>query len=175
MIIDLITLGSSPFDFAVSFAPEEIGLEGDNAELKSPVKVEGKLTRRIVQADIEGEISAAIVIECSRCLQPVEKSLSFPFDVSYVAPENYSEAKEIELRENDLDVALFDGQNIDIKELAREQILLNLPTQIFCSEDCKGLCPKCGANRNLIDCNCEEKEIDPRWQSLRELKIKNEK
>jgi len=175
MIIDLITLGSSPFDFAVSFSSEEIDLEGDIAELKSPVKVEGKLTRRIVQTDIEGEISATVGIECSRCLQPVEKFLSFKIDVSYVAPENYSEAKEIELRENDLDVALFDGQNIDIKELAREQILLNLPTQIFCSEDCKGLCPKCGANRNLIDCNCEEKEIDPRWQSLRELKIKNEK
>jgi len=170
MIIDLITLGSSPFDFAVSFSSEEIDLEGDIAELKSPVKVEGKLTRRIVQADIEGEVSTAVVIECSRCLQPVEKSLSFKIDVSYVAPENYSEAKEIELREDDLDVALFDGQNIDIKELAREQILLNLPTQIFCSEDCKGLCPKCGANRNLIDCNCEEKEIDPRWSALKNLK-----
>jgi len=170
MIIDLITSGSSPFAFTVAFAPEEIDLEGENAELKSPVKVEGTLTKRIAQADLEGGISTDIIIECSRCLQPVEKSLNVPFDVSYVAPEHYSQAKEIELREDDLEVALFDGQNIDIKELVREQILLNLPTQEFCSDDCKGLCPKCGANRNLIDCNCEEKEVDPRWSALRNLK-----
>ncbi|MDQ3131713.1 MAG: DUF177 domain-containing protein [Acidobacteriota bacterium] len=170
MIIDLITSGSSPFNFTALFAPEEIDLEGENAELKSPVNVEGKLTKRIAQADLEGEISTDIIIECSRCLQPIEKSLTFPFDVSYVAPEHYSQAKEVEIREDDLEVALFDGQNIDIKELVREQILLNLPTQEFCSEDCKGLCPKCGANRNLIDCNCEEKEVDPRWSALRNLK-----
>lgn len=175
MIIDLITLGSSPFAFAVLFAPDEIDLEAGDAELKSPVKIEGTLTKRIAQADIEGEISAAVVMECSRCLQTVEKFLNFPLNVGYVAPENYSAAKEVEVRTGDLEVALFDGQNIDIKELAREQILLNLPIQVFCSEDCKGLCPKCGANRNLINCNCEEKEVDPRWQSLRELKIKNEK
>jgi uncharacterized protein len=47
-----------------------------------------------------------------------------------------------------------------------------LPEQAFCREDCRGLCEKCGANQNLIDCKCEEKEIDPRWQGLRELKIR---
>ena len=175
MIIDLIASGKSPFTFTAMFTPEEIDLEGENTELKSSVKIEGQLTKRIAQADLEGEISTVLVVECSRCLQPIEKSLNFTFDVNYVAPEHYSQAKEVELHEDDLEVALFDGQNIDIKELVREQILLNLPTQEFCSEDCKGLCPKCGANRNLIDCNCEEKEVDLRWQSLRELKIKNEK
>ena len=175
MIIDLITLESSPYAFTVSFKPEEIDLESDFIELKSAAKVEGELTKRITQADVEGEISADIIVECSRCLQTIEKPLNFSFDVNYVAPENYTQAKEIELRESDLEAALFDGQHIDIKELVREQIILNAPTQVFCSEDCRGLCPKCGINRNLLDCKCEEKEIDPRWQSLRELKIKNEK
>jgi uncharacterized protein len=163
-------LGSSPFAVAASFAPEEIDLEDGDAELKSPVKIEGTLTKRIAQADIEGEISAVVVMQCSRCLQPVENLLNFQFKVGYVAPENYSAAKEIEVRTDDLEVALFDGQNIDIKELAREQILLNIPIQVFCTEDCKGLCPKCGANRNLIDCKCEEKEVDPRWAILKNLK-----
>jgi uncharacterized protein len=175
MIIDLITLESSPYAFTISFKPEEIELESDDLELKSAAKVAGELTKRIMQADVKGEISAEIITECSRCLQTIEKYFSFPFNVGYVAPENYAQAKEVELREGDLEVALFDGQHIDIKELVREQIILNTPTQELCSEDCRGLCPKCGVNRNLLDCNCKEKEIDPRWQSLRELKIKNEK
>jgi uncharacterized protein len=57
-----------------------------------------------------------------------------------------------------------------LTELVREQILLAVPEQVFCREDCKGLCLKCSANRNLIDCNCEEKEIDPRWAALKNLK-----
>jgi uncharacterized protein len=46
---------------------------------------------------------------------------------------------------------------------------LNLPEQVFCREDCRGLCAKCGANRNATDCGCEEKEIDPRWAGLKNL------
>lgn len=170
MIIDLVTLRSSPYAFDASFAPDEIDLESENAELQSPAKIKAKLTKRIMQADIEGEITASVNIECNRCLQMIEKSLNFPFNVSYAAPENYTEAKEAELSESDLEIALFDGQHIDIKDLVREQILLNLPTQIFCSEDCKGFCQKCGVNLNLNDCSCEEEEIDPRWSALKNLK-----
>ena len=170
MIIDLVTIKNSPYDFNASFSPEELNLESENAELNSSAAIEGKLSKRIMQADVEGEISADVNIECSRCLQLIEKSLKFPFNASYIAPENLTEAKEVELNESDLEVAPFDGQHIDVKELVREQILLNLPIQVFCSEDCKGLCPQCGANRNLIDCNCEEKEIDPRWAALKNLK-----
>ena len=61
-------------------------------------------------------------------------------------------------------------ESLDLKEIIREQILLNLPEQVFCTPDCKGLCPKCGANRNLIDCNCNETEIDPRWAALKNLR-----
>ena len=82
-----------------------------------------------------------------------------------LSPENYTEAKENELDVDDLEVSIIENEEIDLNELVREQILLTLPTQIFCKEDCKGLCRECGANQNLIDCNCEEKEIDPRWKA----------
>lgn len=173
MIVDLFSLESSSFEFEFSLARSEIELEGENVKLKNDVKIRGELTKKLVQTDVAGKIIAGIEIECTRCLQAIEKDLEILFNVTYVTTENYTDAKESELREQDLDVSIFDGHKIDLGELVREQIILNLPEQIFCSEDCKGLCAKCGANRNLIDCNCEEKEIDPRWQSLRELKIKN--
>ena len=58
----------------------------------------------------------------------------------------------------------------DSVEVVREQILLAMPEQVFCWEDCKGLCPKCGTNLNLIDCKCADDEVDPRWAALKSLK-----
>jgi uncharacterized protein len=69
-----------------------------------------------------------------------------------------------------LDESLVENGLIDTAEVVREQILLAIPDQVFCREDCKGLCPKCGANLNLIDCKCSDDDIDPRWAALRNLK-----
>lgn len=175
MIIDLIILGNEPYEFDLRLAPEEIELDDHEARLKNAARVAGKLTGRIAETDVEGTIQAELELECTRCLQKIDKKFEIPFSAAFVTAENYTQAKEAELSAKDLDVSVFEGNEIDLTELVREQILLNLPEQIFCREDCKGLCEKCGANRNLINCNCLEKEIDPRWQGLRELKMKNEK
>jgi uncharacterized protein len=170
MIIELFSIKDSPHEFEFSLAPEEIELEQENVKLSGEIRTTGKLTKRIAQTDIEGEIEATVEIECTRCLQPVEKDLKLAFKVTFITPENLTEEKETELNAEDLDVAIYEGDRIDLGELTREQIILNLPEQVFCREDCKGLCAKCGANRNLIDCNCEEKEIDPRWAALKNLR-----
>lgn len=170
MIVDLFTFGKSPYEFDVLIPKEEIELESDEAKLKTDTKIKGKISKRITQVDVDGEISATVETECSRCLQPIEKQFEIPFGVSFVTPENYTEEKEAEINEKDLQVSIFEGDKIDLSEIVREQILLNLPTQVFCQDDCKGLCLKCGANRNLTECNCEENETDPRWSALRNLK-----
>lgn len=170
MIVDLFTFGKSPYEFDVSIAKEEIELESDEAKLKTDAKIKGKISKRITQVDVDGDISATVEAECSRCLQPIEKEFEIPFSVSFVTPENYTEEKEAEINEKDLQVSIFEGDKIDLSEIVREQILLNLPTQVFCKDDCQGLCLKCGANRNLTECNCEENEIDPRWSALKNLK-----
>jgi uncharacterized metal-binding protein YceD (DUF177 family) len=79
MIIDLIAMESSPYHFAASIAPAEIDLESEGAALKSDARIEAVVTRHIAQADVEGEIIADVELECSRCLQPVEKLCNFRF------------------------------------------------------------------------------------------------
>ncbi len=170
MIVDLDNLRKSSLDLNATLAAEMIDLDSESAQLKSAVKLKGKLTRSIVSVTIEGEINCAIGTECTRCLQEVERELNIPFKTEFVTAENYTAAKEAELQENDLDVTIYEGDKIDLSELAREQILLNIPEQIFCREDCRGLCEKCGANRNLLNCKCIEKEVDPRWAALKNLK-----
>jgi uncharacterized protein len=169
MIIDLITLEKPPHSFEHTLAPDEIDLESEPVNLKSNVRIEAAITMQITQTDIEGKIFSAVELDCTRCLQKIEQMLDFPFEAVFVTEENYTRA-EAELNAQDLDVSIFDGAKIDLSGLVREQIILNLPAQIFCSENCKGLCQKCGVNRNLINCNCEEKEIDPRWAALKNLK-----
>lgn len=170
MIVDLTSLKESVLNFDFTLAPETIDLESDETKLTSPIEIKGKLTRGIVTVTVEGEFSFNSESECTRCLQAAEQSLPVSFRTEFVTAENFTEAKEAELHEQDLDVTIYDGDKIDLTEVVREQILLNLPEQVFCREDCRGLCEKCGANRNLLDCKCIEKDVDPRWSALRNLK-----
>ena len=169
MIVDLITIKDAPGSFDFIIEPAQIDLESETAAVKDVVRVQAKIKKGIVQTDVEGAISTVVEIECVRCLQPVEQSLKFPFKAAFVTPDYYTRDKEAEVKLDDLEISIYEGDRIDLSELAREQILLNLPEQVFCREDCRGFCQKCGANRNLISCNCNEKEVDPRWAALKNL------
>ena len=170
MIVDLTIIddGQSLFDYRLE--PNQIDLESETAKLLDVVEVKGKLRKGIVQTDFEGEISTVLEVECTRCLRKVETPLNIVFTVGFVSAEHYTKEKDAEVNVRDLEVSISDNDRINLNEIVREQILLNLPERIFCREDCSGLCQKCGANRNLVDCNCEEKEIDPRWSALKNLK-----
>jgi len=170
MIVDLTTIKDTRASFDFSIEPTQIDLETETARMKNVARVQGKIKKGIAQTDVAGEIHAVVEIECSRCLQPAEETLDILFTAAFVTAENYTREKEAEINLDNLEVSIYEGDKIDLTELAREQIVLNLPEQIFCREDCQGFCQKCGANRNLIDCNCEEKEIDPRWAALKNLK-----
>lgn len=170
MTIDLFDISEPVYEFQTELAPDEINLDEESARLLRRVSIAGTLRKGIAQVDVEGNIRAEIEIDCTRCLSKAETELSFPFKVVYVTEENYTEAEEAELNAEDLEVAIFDGEKIDLNELAREQITLNLPTRFLCRDNCQGLCPKCGANKNSDNCSCEEKESDPRWSALKNLK-----
>ncbi len=60
----------------------------------------------------------------------------------------------------------YDGRRIDLRTLAVEQIQLELPLKPVCRQDCQGLCPQCGGNRNQVSCDCNPAPVDPRWAAL---------
>ena len=70
----------------------------------------------------------------------------------------------------DLDEQFYiKGYNLDVDQLVGNELTLNLPMAVLCSDDCKGLCPVCGQNLNIKDCGCDTTYIDPRFESLRSL------
>ena len=73
--------------------------------------------------------------------------------------------------EDEVQVLAPNTVHIDISDDIRQMILLSIPLKLLCNEDCKGLCPKCGKNRNNEQCDCREDQADPRWQGLAGLII----
>lgn len=170
MIINLAELADNEtkiFEFAAQ--PD---LEDETARLARPAAISGKLKKGIAQVDVSGEIDGEIEIDCARCAAASALDLKISFSVAYVSAEHYAQDREAEIKGADLEVAIYENDEVNLDELAREQITLNLPTQAFCRENCRGLCQKCGANKNMQECNCEETEVDPRWSALKNLKQK---
>lgn len=171
MRIELDKLDGKPARFAHKYEPEELILDDEHARLVEPPEVKGRINRSGHEVRLQGEIAASAEVECDRCLKQKTVPIETVFDVTYVPAADYVEGEVAELHEEDLAVSVYRDEVIDIDELVREQVLLAIPSRALCSEDCRGLCPVCGANRNETACECEAKETDPRWEALRDFRF----
>jgi uncharacterized protein len=170
MRIDVHKLKEKESTFAYSYEPDGFNLEDEEIRLLSPLELSGKMIKGETQVELSGIIKTTTEVSCDRCLCKVVVNVENEFDVLYVPDSMYDSAHNLELNEDDLTLTVFDGEVIDVDELAREQFYLAMPSRVLCREDCKGLCPKCGANKNIKACSCEEKETDPRWAALKDFK-----
>ncbi|HYJ90751.1 MAG TPA: DUF177 domain-containing protein [Pyrinomonadaceae bacterium] len=170
MIVDLLSVTDEPLPFNFRIAPDEIGLDTEGVQIVGDVEIIGELSRNVAKTDVVGSVKAALEIECTRCLTPVKQALDLAFRVDFVDREMFPDSKETHLESSDLDTDVIEGSELDLMQIAREQILLNLPETVLCREDCKGICPTCGKDLNEGDCQCREDDIDPRWAALKNLK-----
>jgi len=138
--------------------------------LAAPATVNGKIRLAGSEVFVNGHVDTRAQIECDRCLKPVEVPVSGDFELEYITGSEYETSSAAELTEAEMSVSVFDGKAIDVDEVVKEQILLAVPTRMLCREDCKGICPECGSDRNTGECSCVTSEIDPRWAALKNLK-----
>ena len=169
MLIDLASVGTSSKQLELSFESQKIDLEGE-ALIEESVGLSAEIVRVGSRTRLSGTIKANVLVSCTRCLESIRREFDIAFQDIFVDASEESTREEAEVGTEELDESLITSGEIDLTEVVREQILLELPKQIFCKEDCRGLCPKCGGNLNLIDCNCIDDEIDPRWAALQNLK-----
>ena len=168
MIIDLASVGTNAKQIELAFEPEDIDLN-EGTRLTTNVAFSGDISRDGSKTHVRGRIEAGVETDCVRCLEPVAKTIDVQFEDIFVDAAEESTVDEIELGEDDLDESLITTNEIAMAEVVREQLILATTETVYCKVDCKGLCPKCGGNRNLIDCRCEDNEIDPRWAALKNL------
>lgn len=171
MRIEVENLTETGRPFAQTYGAGALDLADERARLTGETQVSGRASRQREQVKLQGEITTTVEINCDRCLAPISVPIETAFDVNYVAAEVDAVTEEAtELQPEDLSVSIYEGDAIDLDELTREQVLLALPVRQLCREECQGLCPNCGAERNTQPCACEEREVDPRWAALAALK-----
>jgi uncharacterized protein len=117
-------------------------------------------------------LKADVGLACGRCLEPFTLPVEQELDLFYLphdANQEEEEEDEVELSDRDVVVAYYEGDRLDLGDVIREQLFLDVPLSRLCREDCKGLCPHCGVNRNQQACDCpnEEPSLSP-FASLRE-------
>jgi len=167
MFIDINTIGSDGLDFDRSLRLH--GLEGPSRESIPDVDahLEGTVTPAPGGAELSARIGATVPLLCSRCLEtfPWEVRMDFEWRVVRRAADE-GVAPATADPEDEASVLVAPEGKIGLEDLATEQLYLNLPLKPICSPACKGLCPTCGANKNLSECACAPEVGDPRLAPL---------
>jgi uncharacterized protein len=136
--------------------------------------VRGQLTVSENDVFLRGTLRGDLQATCSRCLEKAKLPVDVPLQVTFVARSEDADESEDDQEDEELDVASYDGDKIDLGPEIRDQLLLSLPITTLCREDCAGLCPLCGGNRNQVACDCEAEQDNPRTPlaaALGKLKI----
>jgi len=175
LIVDVAKIPPEGLDINQALDPAELHLEGESDfELRG----DGSVSCHVDRGDdetvhVRGHVDAELGLQCGRCLESFGLQVHHDLDLFYLSRgETPAEQEEdVALSDHDLVVAYYEGQQLDLGELIREQIVLTLPMKRVCKEDCAGLCPSCGINHNRSSCECPKPadEIDPRFQGLKEL------
>ena len=124
MIVDLLSVTDEPLPFQFKIAADEIDLDTEAVQITGDIDVVGELGKNAAKTDVRGAIKAPLEIDCTRCLVPVERELDIVFDVDFVDREMFPESKETHLENSDLDTDVIEGNELDLTQVAREQILL---------------------------------------------------
>jgi uncharacterized protein len=144
---------------------------GDARDFHFPQQLDVQVTYYRSGADLffHGRVGASVEGSCGRCL----KEYSFPLNKEFdfiLAPDTRS-TKNKELNQEEMGLSFYSGEEIDLTPFVREQVLLTLPTRPLCGEDCRGLCPGCGADLNEDSCRCASSQGDSRMMLFRDMKL----
>jgi uncharacterized protein len=145
-------------------APADLGIEVLRVPEGAPVEIDLRLEAVMEGVLVTGSASAELTGECARCLEPIDDEIDVRFQELFVYDDqDYSS-------EEDDGVSTLQGDLIDLEPLLRDAVVLALPFQPLCEDDCPGLCTECGARLKDDPDHAHEDPIDPRWAGLAALK-----
>jgi uncharacterized protein len=147
---------------------EDIGSLDQELEPIRPLEGQVTLIRTSQGILAMGKLRTAIQVTCRRCLESCTMDVEFDLEEEFYPVVRIGEAPMDDVPEIDLDDALLIDEHhiLDLRQVVRQGLWLAGPAEALCRPDCSGLCPRCGGNRNLGECRCEETAIDPRWAAL---------
>lgn len=145
---------------------EEFGAE--EPSLVSPVKAHLEITKVHKEIIVAGTVYTELELECSRCLKKYRRMMNEPVQVVYHPIEEIGSDRHA-LRDDEMDMGFYKGEELDLQELIKEQVMLNVQMKPLCDEHCMGICSQCGTDLNTGTCSCEAKKTDSRLEVLKKL------
>lgn len=172
MFFHVRELAIKPGHFDVELTPGTVDYLDTKVRQKSPLKASGKVelvSDSLEEIRVKGRLSVQMEADCDRCLEPAPFPVDGEFELYYrPIAEGYGE--ETALDAGEAEMGFYEGDGVELNDVLREFVLLSLPMQRLCGEECKGLCPVCGQNRNQLQCQCQTSAVDERWAVLKDLK-----
>lgn len=132
-------------------------------EPRSPLEVRLEAQQAGPDVVVRGVVRGRFAQACRRCLEPVEVEVDEELGRLYRAGDALAEDESEDV------LALPEDAELDLREPVREQVMVAVPRYVYCRAECKGLCPQCGTNLNVSECDCTTDEMDERWAPLRQL------
>ena len=171
VFISLQQLEQRPVRFKVEIPPDEIEYDDKTTQV-SPLQAEGSaqlLSHSVGEIRVQGNLKVTMTATCDRCVEATAFPIESPFDLVYM-PTGESAGGEKEVDQAGIEVGFYEGNGLALNDVLREVVLLALPMQLVCDEDCKGICPVCGQNRNQGECGCRQPALDDRWSGLKNFR-----
>jgi len=170
MLIQLEQIGDEPFHWqeSPSISAESLG----RSELLGVggISWSGRVIRDLAGYRLEARLSYEQTLTCTRCLQSLARSVEDEIELTIETSASEPMLGEHELRASEIRSLFLGGKELDTTPILMEQLQLNIPMKPLCREECAGLCPQCGVDRNQVRCSCAESEVDPRWRALERLR-----
>ncbi len=169
MFIDIHELEKDALEFQETLKPGRIGFGSEIKQLE-PLTTTGVAELLGQEIHLSGTLRTAVETICDRCLEPTRRPIDIEYDLFYRPMKSIAREEEIEVKPAELEIGFYEGHGLELDEVLKEQVLLTLPMKNVCREDCAGLCPQCGQNRNLAVCSCKTEKIDARLAGLESFK-----
>jgi uncharacterized protein len=174
MLLSIKEMEVRKVPFAETWEPNGFDFSDPGVIQKGPLAAEGVaelLPDTGGEVRVQGRIRTDLETECDRCLGRASFHIDTPFDLFYRLLESTGPEEEVAIDDGEAEMGFYELPGLQLEEIVREQVLLQLPMQRVCSEACNGICPICGANRNETNCSCQPHLEDDRWMALKDLHI----
>jgi uncharacterized protein len=172
MLITLQELELHDVQFKVDIPAGEIDYDGKVMQA-SVLHSEGAaklLDHSLGEIRVQGNLKVIVGATCDRCLEAVTLPIENHFDLVYMPSAEAAKGGEDEIDEAGVEIGYYDSRGLAVNDVLREVVLLALPMQLVCGEECKGICAMCGQNRNQRECHCHPEPPDDRWNKLKSLR-----
>lgn len=157
-------------EFRWSESPQSLALsEGnlrDDAWLEAPFEVRLSIRNGGDRLILEGHFEAQLRMVCGRCLKEFQTLGFIPIEEQMLLTQQVAQDAAEDEDDPDRELEVLEGDTIDVTALVRENLLSQLPMKPLCTEECLGLCPTCGVDLNLGECDCATTDVDPRLAGL---------